>query len=224
MATFNPVTEEEAKAGRLIPNGEYEFEIVKAEDKTSSAQNTYINLRLKVWDSLGKERTVFDRAMYSGGYAFKVRNLCYSIGMGDDYESGRLDPESMVGAVGRCRIGKEVDVQSGDDRNTVKDYLPPAKATTPAATPPTSQPKGGDAASTAQRIAAWGAFKTKHHTRIVDKSLEEDFKTLARSVVPGKTLGDLIAVDWMKVGKSIDGPPASPISEEPQFTEDDIPF
>ena len=46
---FQPKTEEELKTFVLLPEGEYDFDVIGAEEQTSKSGNAMIKLTLKVY-------------------------------------------------------------------------------------------------------------------------------------------------------------------------------
>jgi hypothetical protein len=123
---FQPKTEEQIAAENLWPEGEYDFEIVKAEEKTSKAGNQMIQLTVKIFSPEGKFRLVDDFLMEK--MAFKLRHCADACRLLDKYNIGELRDTDFVGKAGRC----EVVVQEGQskpdggkypDKNTIKDYI-----------------------------------------------------------------------------------------------------
>lgn len=127
-----PKTEQEINQSRrrLFPNGIYDFEIVKAMDKTSKAGNEMIETMVKVFDSSGDSTMVFDYLMDTETMAFKLKHCCESIGILAKYESGELVSGDFVTGVGKLKlkIQKSKDPAYPEDKNVIEDYLVPKSA------------------------------------------------------------------------------------------------
>lgn len=135
---FKPKTQKELDLERLLPDGEYDFEVAYAEDKTSSTGNPMIAVKLSVFAADGGTRSVRDWLMEK--MAFKLRHFAYATGMGAEYESGELAAANIVGRSGRCKIASEEGKGDFPASNKVKDYIVSADA--PARKPaPNAAPK-----------------------------------------------------------------------------------
>lgn len=104
------------------PAGEYDFEVVSAEEQTSKAGNPMIKLRLKIFNAEGNERTQFDYLISTANAAYKLKHFCESVGL--DYAAAAWDCDDCVGRSGRLKL----NIQKGndaypDDRNGVADYI-----------------------------------------------------------------------------------------------------
>lgn len=119
---FEPKTEQEVEESGLLPKGEYDFEIVSAEDTTSKKGNDMIALKLHVYNTDGSYKTVLDWLLEAISY--KLRHFAYCIGKGDEYETGTLSADGLTGCVGRCRL--IIQKQEGySAKNSVADYIVP---------------------------------------------------------------------------------------------------
>ena len=132
---FKPKTEEEVSGPELLPDGEYDFDVLAAEDQVSAAGNEMVKLKLDVFGPRGESRWVWDYLVAKEDSPYcerKIRHFAGTVGMMDDYESGGLDAAMLVGRSGRVQL-----VTSQDDgysaRNTVEDYVVPTDATDSAA-------------------------------------------------------------------------------------------
>ena len=96
---FQPKTEKEIAEGKLLPKGEYDFEIIDATEKTSAAGNDMIELTLRVSNGDGMARVLTDYLLPKR--AGKLRNCCAACGVLQKYESGVVsDDDFPVSAVG----------------------------------------------------------------------------------------------------------------------------
>jgi hypothetical protein len=130
---FKAKTEEELKAELVMPEGEYDFEVIEAADTVSKKGNDMITVKLKVFAPDGGFRLVTDYLMEK--MAFKLRHFCETTGMIDRYDAGDLMARHCEGRTGRVLIQVEPE-QRGKDRdgndktfppkNSVGDYAKPA--------------------------------------------------------------------------------------------------
>lgn len=118
---FKPMTEKEIAEAACWGPGEYNFEVIEAEDTTSKSSGAeMIKLKIKVFNDEGAERTVFDYLLQS--VAWKMRHFCYGTGLEQAYENGTLQAMQCVGKCGRVLL--RIDQQEGyQAKNAVKDYV-----------------------------------------------------------------------------------------------------
>lgn len=141
---FVAKSEEELKAELVMPEGEYDFEVIEAADAVSKKGNDMIVVKLKVFAPDGGFRLVTDYLMAK--MAFKLRHFCETTGMMDRYEAGGLMARHCEGRSGRVLLQVEPERKSDDGaktyppKNSVGDY---AKA-----------PASGEAASGKYRKAS----------------------------------------------------------------------
>lgn len=112
-------TPEEPGSQKVLPDGEYQFEVTNAEEKTSeSSGNDMIALTLKIKDG----GTVYDYLVNVGDALWKLNNFRASIG--DDVKPGvstDVDPDSFIGRRGTCVLYQ--DEYQGKKKNKVSDYV-----------------------------------------------------------------------------------------------------
>lgn len=124
---FQAKSDEELQAMLLCHPGTYPFEVLEAKERLSQKGNEMIELKLKYWDSDGRERMVFDYLLES--MAYKLKHFCSSTGLLADYESGLLTDDKCKGKSGYVEIEVQEPRPKGDGtfyppRNAVKDYVP----------------------------------------------------------------------------------------------------
>jgi Protein of unknown function (DUF669) len=109
---------------KLLTPGEYDFEVISAENTISKSSNNMIKLTLKVWEESGKERTIFDYLVNMSSMWWKIRHFADSVSL-----SSAFSAEDCVGKCGKAIIviqpGKP-NLMTGEkypDKNTVKDYI-----------------------------------------------------------------------------------------------------
>lgn len=118
---FTPKTKEEIEEERLIPEGEYSFEITESVEYTSKSGNEMFKMFVTVYKPDGKFIQVID---YVGPQMmYKLLHLCEATGLEDEYHQGALEADFFKGKTGTLKLG----IQKSDDypdKNTIKDYLP----------------------------------------------------------------------------------------------------
>lgn len=120
---FQPKTDEQIVSENLWPDGEYDFEVVAAEEQVSKKGNPMIKLGLKCFSG-DRSRTVTDYVMEK--MAFKLKHFLHGIGMGAAYDSGEFTAEQLVGRSGKV-ILKQEHQEGYQPKNSVEDYVVPGK-------------------------------------------------------------------------------------------------
>jgi hypothetical protein len=123
---FQPKTEKELAEEFIIPEGEYDFEVVDAAPKKSKAGNDMIELKLKVFQNADRGIFVTDYLMEA--VMFKLKHFCDEAGLQDIYENGSLTPQDCKGRGGVVQIFTQKDKDGKyPDKSAVKDYGPKKK-------------------------------------------------------------------------------------------------
>ena len=124
---FNSKSREELARESLTPPGEYDFEIMRAEETTSKAGNAMIKLKLRVFVENG-EIHVYDYLV--AGMEYKLANFCDAIGRSEDYDAGNIKADSLEGCGGKLKLVIEEAVKDEDTgevkwpaKNAVKTYI-----------------------------------------------------------------------------------------------------
>ena len=124
---FNSKSREDLAKASLTPPGEYDFEIMRAEETTSKKGNEMIKLKLRVFVENG-EIHVYDYIV--GGMEYKLANFCDAIGRSDDYDDGEIKADNLEGCAGKLKLVIEEAVKDEDTgevkwpaKNAVKTYL-----------------------------------------------------------------------------------------------------
>ena len=124
---FNPMSEQEANSGLCLPTGEYDFEIIKAEETNSKSSGLgMFALELRVIGDDGVERRVRDYVMTEGKAAYRLRQCAVGCMLLEQYNAGELTGFDFEGRTGRVRLGIEKSEQYGD-RNRVMSYVQPGR-------------------------------------------------------------------------------------------------
>jgi hypothetical protein len=126
---INPMTEEEIEAINLIPDGTYQFEVIRADPKISGKGNRMACLQLQVYDREGKPHIVYDYLIFSSVplNIKKVKRFCDAVGLHEEYKKGEI-PEDLERKHGYAEIGtqEEQPKQGGGfyaKKNIVVEYV-----------------------------------------------------------------------------------------------------
>ncbi len=118
---FEPKSEKQIIEENLTPEGEYDFEVVHAEEKQSSKGNEMIELSLKVFVG-EKTRLISDYLLEA--MAFKLIHFCEATGLSDRYEAGILSAFDCIGSTGKLELVIQPGKGTYGPKNSVKDYIP----------------------------------------------------------------------------------------------------
>ena len=122
---ITPRSDKELASMNLMPQGQYSFEVIDAKDRVSKSGNEMIELKIKIWDSNGKERIIYDYLLDS--MAHKVKHFCQGqspCSLIDVYDMGELLAEHCLNKTGYLELIIQKD-KTGiyGDKNAVKDYI-----------------------------------------------------------------------------------------------------
>ena len=130
---FNPLSDEELDSFDLIPDGVYNFEVLKSTRKMSKSGNPMAELQLQVWDSAGKTHTVFDYLVFStvNLNIRKVSHFSKATGLYEEYKKGCL-PEELENLSGKLELGTQEGQPKPSGgfyakKNVVVDYIAPSE-------------------------------------------------------------------------------------------------
>lgn len=119
---FAPKTEKQLVEERLIPAGNYPFEVIGAEAKPSKAGNEMIEMEVRLFMPDGSSRGLKD--WLTEKMAFKLFHFCAYTGLSQKYEAGTLTSHDCVGRTGYAKIVIQADKQGVyPDRNSIADYV-----------------------------------------------------------------------------------------------------
>src|SRR6478736_10369488 len=123
---FKAKTEKEIAEENNIPNGDYAYEVLSAEDKISAAGNDMIALTLRIFvGEASRQLTDFLLESMPG----KLFHFCSYTGLARQYQDGTLTADDCLGKSGYLTIGtskgkkKENSDEYWPDRPNVKDYI-----------------------------------------------------------------------------------------------------
>lgn len=120
---FEPKTAQEIDESGLLDPGLYDFEVMEAEEKTSSKGNDMVALAIRVEDNDGRGFKILDWLVATEGGAYKVRHFAESVGLLKEYEKGDMPAGLMIGKTGRCKLGIKPAEGQYRAKNTVADYV-----------------------------------------------------------------------------------------------------
>lgn len=126
---YTPKSEEELEKEKqdainaaLLPNGEYDFEVVGVSDKKSSSGADMITLKLMIFDENGDNRFVYDYLTESMGW--KLRHAADACGLLSHYEAGNITASSFEMATGKIKIKTQKgNKEYPNPKNVVEDYV-----------------------------------------------------------------------------------------------------
>lgn len=126
---FTPLTDEQLNAIDIVPDGVYDFQVIKSTRKDSKAGNPMAALQLMIWDKEGKERLVFDYLVFSqvNLNIKKLSHFCKAVGLEKEYLSGKV-PEDLTSYSGKVIIGTQDEMPNPTGgvyakKNIVVDYV-----------------------------------------------------------------------------------------------------
>ncbi len=120
-----PITYNPKDAATTFPEGTYEAEIVKVEDKVSKAGNEMQAVTLKVFDDNNRSQLITE--YITAAAVFKLKQLAVALGRSQEFEAGTFQADDHVGAGLRVSLIIETTDQYGD-QNRIKKMLAPAKS------------------------------------------------------------------------------------------------
>lgn len=111
---------EDARAS-ILPDGEYNFEVVSAEDTISkfNDEEEQIQLNLRIYHDGG---VIFLNQWLSPSKSWKIRQFAYAVGLVKQYEAEVLLAADCLDKAGKLKLGQYED-KSGTTRNSVFKYL-----------------------------------------------------------------------------------------------------
>lgn len=138
---YTPKTEEvlekekqDALNASLLPNGEYDFEVVQTSNKAASSGADMITLKLTISDNEGVGRFIFDYLTEAMGW--KIRHAADACGLLANYDAGTLCAADFEGATGKVKIKTQKgNKEYPNPKNVVEDYIKRSEQPAQVATP-----------------------------------------------------------------------------------------
>jgi hypothetical protein len=119
---FEAMTQKEIDDNRLLPKGDYDFEVIDAWETRSSAGNDMIELQVRI-SANGHSRTLADYLLAQRPE--KLLHCTQACGIEDRYNAGQVADNDFKGKRGRLRLGVERARQGYPPRNVIADYIVP---------------------------------------------------------------------------------------------------
>lgn len=123
---FQPRSSHEIDTANLYQPGEYDFEVMSADNKTSKNGNEMIALKVKVFGTDGGQRHVYDHLMSLEKVAYKLRHFCEATGLIAKYEAGSLEAADCELKTGRLVLAIDSKNKDYPPKNVIRDYITPA--------------------------------------------------------------------------------------------------
>jgi hypothetical protein len=121
---FSPKSDSELNAEKLLPAGEYDFEVTKAINKTFRSGSVGIALTVMVYAPDGTRRLVSDNLVFSDATIFKLSQFSKCVGLYEKYQQGEIDAADCEGKAGRCKLDIEPEGEF-PAKNRIKSYVVP---------------------------------------------------------------------------------------------------
>jgi len=120
---FTPKTDKEIEEERLLPEGEYDFQISAGEDKVSKSGNEMIELLVRVYKPDGSGFILVNDYLLES-VLYKVSHAAKACGLETEYNNGNLHGDDFFGKTGKLKLGIQKD-KNGQypDKNVIKDYI-----------------------------------------------------------------------------------------------------
>ena len=119
----------------VLKPGKYDFEVIEATEKVSSAGNQMIELKLKVFDGQGGTQRLMDWLVLKETVYFKIVEFCKAVNQGELLDGGQLNAVQCLHRTGVCKVGVETEVddmtKQQRTRNRVEGYVPGGGITVP---------------------------------------------------------------------------------------------
>lgn len=122
--------EQEARNRFLWPAQECDFEILEAEDYTSSAGKQSIKCNIKVFNEQGQDQRIY--VYLTPNYMRLFKSACDACGLTEQYEAGEIEADMFEGKSGRCKI--KIDKSKDPlyaDRNAIDIFVGSGPASNP---------------------------------------------------------------------------------------------
>ncbi len=119
---FNPDDAVQRGGFELLPQGDYEVEVIEAEERTSQKGNAMIALTLQARHPDGYDARVWDYLVSVPAAVFKIKMFCEAAGLTQAFESGRLTADQCTGSRLQARISIDEGRDGFGDRNSVESY------------------------------------------------------------------------------------------------------
>lgn len=122
---YQPKTEKELQDQLLWPDGEYDFEVVKAEPAKSGPQSKspgteFIKLNVAIFNDAGGKK--FINAILHPAMEWQLRQFCEEGGIIAKYDSGSLEADDCQGICGKLQLKTKEAEGNFPAKNEVKAW------------------------------------------------------------------------------------------------------
>ncbi len=107
---YQVIDDETLQERDLAPQGEHQFEVIRAEELLSKKQIPMIKLTLKI---VRNESTYWVVDYLSESILWKIKHFMAAIGLKDNYSIGELSAEDCLGRNGMVKIVQEYSDKYG---------------------------------------------------------------------------------------------------------------
>jgi hypothetical protein len=107
---YTVINENEKHEKNILPQGEYFFEIARAEELIS--KNNNVMLKLTYMIEVDDERYWLCDYL-SEKIPWKIKHFMYALNMSENYEFGEITPEDCLGKRGKFKIVQEYSEKFG---------------------------------------------------------------------------------------------------------------
>lgn len=114
---------------KVLALEEMPFEVEAVEVRESKKGEQMLMLKLKVTDSLGVTKRIYDFLLTTAEKTWKLYKFADAIGMEDDFASGQLNTDHLIGQTGWLKVNEEEInndgfAQENATRYFVEYYMP----------------------------------------------------------------------------------------------------
>ena len=114
-----PMKEEDFNS--IFSAGEYKYEVIDAKEEISKSGNPMIHLQVKLFSQLNNSTTLVHDYLISESY--KLRHICYTIGLQEMYESGEIHASNFLRKSGIAKVS----IKKGEPKISIKENGQPEK-------------------------------------------------------------------------------------------------
>lgn len=135
MPQFTPKDPRQIAADGLLPKGDYDFTVRKADPAISKAGNEMLKLTLTIFCG-ERTTTIFDYLVFSDGGMSKLFGFCQATGLEEKYHKGEISAHDCEGRSGKCYVKTDDKDADFEPKNAIARYCKPKSSpTTPEAAP-----------------------------------------------------------------------------------------
>jgi len=124
MPTFTPEDPRKLAAIGLLLPGEYDFEVIGAENARSKAGNEMLKVKLTIFNG-DRKSTLFDYLVFSENGMNKVYGFCLATGIEEKYHNGELNVNDVLNRCGKVFVKIDDKDPDYEPKNAVGRYVKP---------------------------------------------------------------------------------------------------